>query len=106
MSLDILQIILAEEKQAAEALQEAQQSANDTVKNAESAVLDQERRAAVDNRALYQKLMEEKRAQVERELKEKRRENRTKIDEYIKSASGNLPKAVDFILSEALNGHS
>jgi vacuolar-type H+-ATPase subunit H len=104
MSLEIIQIILAEEKQAAAALQEAQQSANDTVKNAESAVLDQERKAAVDNRALYQKLMEEKRAQVERELAEKRRENLKKIDHYIKISSGNVPKAIDFIVGEVING--
>ncbi len=85
-------------------MQEAQQSANDMVKNAESSVLERERKAAVDNRALYQKLMEEKRVQAERNLAEQRLKNQKNIEGYIKSASGNLKKAVDYILGEVLNG--
>ncbi len=104
MSLDILQTILNEEQRAASALQEAQQDANDIVKNAESSVLEKERKAAVDNRALYQKLMEEKRVQTERDLAEQRLRNQKNIQGYIKSASGNLKKAVDYILDEVLDG--
>ncbi len=104
MSLDILQTILNEEQRAASALQEAQQDANDIVKNAESSVLEKERKAAVDNRALYQKLMEEKRVQTERDLAEQRLRNQMNIQGYIKSASGNLKKAVDYILDEVLDG--
>ena len=105
MSLDILQTILNEEQRAASALQEAQQDANDIVKNAESSVLEKERKAAVDNRALYRKRMEEKRVQTERDLAEQRLKNQKNIEGYIKSASGNLKKAVDYILGEVLNGH-
>ena len=105
MSLDILQTILNEEQRAASALQEAQQDANDIVKSAESSVLERERKAAVDNRALYRKRMEEKRVQTERDLAEQRLKNQKNIEGYIKSASGNLKKAVDYILGEVLNGH-
>ena len=104
MSLDILQTILNEEQRAASALQEAQQDANDIVKNAESSVLEKERKSAVDKRALYQKLMEEKRVQTERDLAEQRLRNQMNIQGYIKSASGNLKKAVDYILDEVLDG--
>ncbi len=104
MSLDILQNILAEEKLANEAVLDAQKSANETVKNAESAVLDQERRAAVGNRALHQKLLDDRRAQVERELAVRRQEGLKRIDSLVGKAVEHLPEAVEYILGEVLNG--
>lgn len=104
MSLDILQNILAEEKLADEAVLDAQKSANETVKNAESAVLDQERKAAVGNRALHQKLLDDRRAQVERELAGRRQEGLKRMENLIGNAAGNLPEAVEYILGEVLDG--
>ncbi len=104
MSLDILQIILDEEQRAASALQEAQRSADDVVKNAETSALEKERKAAVDSRTLYQRLIEEKRVQAENDLAEQRMKNQKRIGDYIRSSSGNLDKAVEYILSEVLNG--
>ena len=104
MSLDILQNILAEEKLADKAVLDAQKSANETVKNAESAVLDQERKAAVGNRALHQKLLDDRRAQVERELAGRRQEGLKRMENLIGKAAGNLPEAVEYILGEVLDG--
>lgn len=106
LALDVLKTILAEEQRASEAISEAHQSANETVKNAEASVLEQERQAAVDNRALYQRLMDESRARITRELAAKNNESSARISNLIAPAKSRLAKAEEWIINEVLNGHS
>jgi vacuolar-type H+-ATPase subunit H len=105
MALDILKTILAEEQRANDAIIEAQQNANETVKNAEASILEQERQAAVDNRALYQRLMEESRTQIARELDAKKDESLARINNVITPSRARLAEVEDWIIYEVFHGH-
>lgn len=105
MALDILKSILAEEQRASDSIIEAQQSANETVKKAEASVLEQEREASVDNRALYQGLMDESKARIAHELAMRSKEADAQIQEVINPARDRLAAAEEWIIHEVLHGH-
>lgn len=65
MSQNVISNILAEEEKAAALMLDAQNSANEIVKNAESLAAEAERKAAVENRARFQQVLDERRRQVE-----------------------------------------
>ena len=92
MTSDILQNILSEEAQASEIHLEAQQTANEIVKNAEARAGDEERKAAVENRALYQRLLEERRLRVEQQLQNHRINFRKFINQLLRRRRRDLPK--------------
>lgn len=105
MANTVLNDILVEEKKAAELLKEAHQSANELVKNAESQATEAERKAAVENRALYQKLLEDRRNQVNASL-QKDEGRQSDMDTISLSMSREkLQTAVDAIVEGVLNGH-
>lgn len=105
MTSDILQNILSEEAQASEIHLEAQQTANEIVKNAETRAGDEERKAAVENRALYQRLLEERRLRVEQQLQNQQQKNQQEASAHIKAAGVNLDKAVQYIMQEVVHGN-
>lgn len=105
MTGDILQNILNEESQAAAAHLEAQQTANEIVKNAESRVGEEERKAAVAHRALYQSLLDERRKQVDARLLSQQQAEQEKVSVQIEQARVNLDQAVSYIVNEVINGH-
>lgn len=104
MSEEVLNIILEEEKKAAALLQDAQGSVNEIVKNAESQAADTERKAAVEHRALYHSLLEERRFRVEQLLKDGQADNVSRAADEIVKAEGRLAPAARYIVDEVLHG--
>jgi len=104
MALEVMRLILAEEQAAGVAVQEAQQSANEVVKAAEAAAAEQERAAAVENRGLYHRLLEEARAGVQSELDGGRQAAREDIENLAQGARARLPEAAEWIVSEVIHG--
>ena len=68
MSLEIMKGIQQAEAQADEIRQTAQREARDVVKAVEAAIAQQERAAAIENRAQYAQAMEDKKQEVEHQL--------------------------------------
>ncbi|MGI6725925.1 MAG: hypothetical protein ACOX62_07005 [Christensenellales bacterium] len=104
MSQNIFDTILAEEAKAEALLLDAQHSANEIVKNAEATAAEQERRAAIDNRALLQQMLEERRQAVEKHLETDRAAQAKQLEDSMNIAQAKLAQAVDYIVSEVLNG--
>lgn len=105
MALEMMQLIMAEEETANQLLREAQQSANEMVKNAETTAALQERQAAVDQRANYQQLLDQRREKVEALLLAQSTQRQEQAGQLSKQAAQHLPQAVDFIVKEVLHGH-
>lgn len=102
MALDFLQNILDAEREANVALAQAQASAGDLVKNAQSVVREQERRAAVEIRALRQQMLEKKREEIQQTLDSEAAAREKQIADKMDSAEKNLPEAVKMIIEEVL----
>ncbi len=105
MALEILNNILEAEKLAAQTVSEAEHSASEAVKNAETAVREQERQSAVQNRALYQQLIEEKRSQIAQVLDAQMINRRQLTQTKVQQAEDKLDQAVSMIVDEVINGH-
>lgn len=104
MALDVLSLIEQEEKKAAQLLHEAQQAAGEIIKNAETQVLEEERKAAVDNRALYHQVLSEHKMAVEATLLAEKTERDKKSAAFLAEAQSRLPAAVNHIVREVLRG--
>jgi vacuolar-type H+-ATPase subunit H len=104
MAFEILSNIREEEKKASALLLDAQHSANEIVKNAEAHAAEKERKAAVENRALYQRLLEEHRALVTGKLMALQSDEKAKAEASIRDAQSRLSIAVKSIVSEVLHG--
>ncbi|NLA52765.1 MAG: hypothetical protein GX858_00200 [Clostridiales bacterium] len=105
MALEVLNSILQAEKLATQTISEAEHSASEAVKNAEAGVREQERQAAVDNRALYQQLMEKKRSEIAKSLEAQMKGRSQLTQNKIKEAEVGLDKAVTLIMDEVTHGH-
>ncbi|NLX82661.1 MAG: hypothetical protein GXZ04_02440 [Clostridiales bacterium] len=105
MAFDVLSIIKDEEQKASKLLHEAQQSANDMIKNAESKAIEDERKAAVDHRALFQSILDERKTQVEAQLKTQQTETRAALTAVVQQAQDRVADAAQFIINEVINGH-
>ena len=103
MAFEILSNIREEEKKASALLLDAQNSANEIVKNAETLAADEERRAAVENRALYQRLLEERRLVVSGLLEDRQSDEKEKVEASIKDAQSRLSEAIGSIVNEVLH---
>ena len=106
MSLELLNSIQEAEARADAERNDAQREAREIIKGVDDACLENERRAAVEHRALFQAVLEEKKKQVELKLaqlalgKEKARE------EMVNAARQHLAGAADFIAERVLSdGH-
>lgn len=104
MAFDILDTIREQERKAEALLHEAQQSANEIVKNAETQAADAERKAAIAHRALYQRILEDRRIQVEQALQADQAQVVEQTRQEVQQASARLPDAVDYIVKEVLHG--
>ncbi len=106
LSLEILQSIQQAEQQAEEARQNAQREARDVIKSVEAACATDERTAAIEHRALYQKLMDEHRLKVEAELKEKSKAQEQERAALCREAETRLDAAATLIFERIVNhGH-
>ncbi|HSK68917.1 MAG TPA: hypothetical protein VLA21_06615 [Candidatus Limnocylindria bacterium] len=105
MSEHVLKAILEEERLAAQSLREAYDEANEVIKNAESAARERERKAAVERRGAYQRVLEEYRARAEQEIGEQAGEAAGKAYDALAPARARLEQAAEAILKEVLDGH-
>ena len=95
MSLEIMKGIQQAEAQADEIRQTAQREARDVVKAVEAAIAQQERAAAIENRAQYAQAIEDKKQEVEHQLTEQR-------EALGQQARKHLPEAVSAIYERVL----
>lgn len=105
MTFDILNKILEEEKKAQESVSDAQQSANELVRNAEAQAAEEERKAAISNRTLFQDIIDERRAAILSSLQEAKAMSNPDESAEIKAAEGRVNEAADFVFREVLNGN-
>ncbi|NLW21388.1 MAG: hypothetical protein GXY84_08490 [Clostridiales bacterium] len=106
MSINPFDGIREAEAQAQALVLDAQNSANEVVKNAESQATETERQAAVAHRALYQQLLQQRREQVEGSLEGLAEQARADMEVQVKLAEGRVPEAVAYLVNEVLDGHS
>lgn len=102
MAENILQHILDAEKQADLMLAEAQAEAGEAIKGAQTAAREQERKAAVEHRALYRQIVEDKRQEVQAHLDAQEGTRRQAIESAIQAAQARLSQASDLIVQEVL----
>jgi vacuolar-type H+-ATPase subunit H len=102
MAENILQHILKAEQQADALLSEAQAEANEAIKGAQTAVREEERKAAVEHRALFRQIVESKRQEVQARLDAQADARRDEIEAFIRNASSRLSQASDMIVQEVL----
>ncbi len=105
MALDIFDSIRQAEEQAKALVLDAQNSANEVVKNAESAAAETERKAAVRHRALYQQLLDKRREQVAGTLLELEQQAKQHTEREFRQAESKLEEAVAFVVHEVFNGN-
>lgn len=90
------------EAQADEIRQNAQREARDVIKAVEAAVAQQERAAAIENRAQYAQAMEDKKREVERQLTKQRASMSKEREALCQQARTRLPEAVSAIYERVL----
>lgn len=90
------------EAQADEIRQTAQREARDVIKAVEAAVAQQERAAAIENRAQYAQAMEDKKREVERQLTKQRAAMSKEREALCQQARTRLPEAVNAIYERVL----
>ncbi len=106
MSLELLQGIQEAETKADQERGDAQREAREIVKGVTDACLENERRAAVEHRALFQSMLEEKRTQVEQQLAGLAEDKIKAREEMMAGARQHLSDAADFIAKRVLSdGH-
>ena len=99
MSLEIMKGIQQAEAQADEIRQTAQREARDVV---EAAIAQQERAAAIENRAQYAQAMEDKKQEVEHQLTAQRAKAGKQREALCQQARKHLPEAVSAIYERVL----
>ena len=100
MSLEIMKGIQQAEAQADEIRQTAQREARDVVKAVEAAIAQQERTAAIENRAQY--AQEDKKQEVEHQLNAQRAKAGKQREALCQQARKHLPEAVSAIYERVL----
>lgn len=107
MSLEVLDSIREAEKKAEEKRLDAQHQAREIAKSVEAACAAQLRSAAVDNRTLYQKILDEKRAEVSQSLEKAKTTYAQERAVLAEKAGKNLDAAASRIYERVMsNGHS
>ena len=99
MSLEIMKGIQQAEAQADEIRQTAQREARDVVKAVEAAIAQQERAAAIENRAQY---AQDKKQEVEHQLTAQRAKAGKQREALCQQARKHLPEAVGAIYERVL----
>ncbi len=102
LSLEVLSRIREAEEQAEGEKQDAQREARDMIKSVEAACAAAERAAAVEQRSMYQQLMEGKRQTVLLHLKESRDAADAQVASEMKQAEGRLDQAASLIFERVV----
>ncbi len=106
MSLELLKSIQEAEAKAEAERQNAQREAREMIKGVTDACTENERRAAVEHRALFQNILDEKKAAVELDIKKLASTHERARSELLQKAQGNIDAAADMIVKRVLSdGH-
>lgn len=103
LSLELLKSIQEAEARAEAERTNAQREAREIIKGVTDACTENERRAAVEHRALFQSILEEKKTQVELRLKQLAVVKEQARDEMMRAAQQRLSAAADRIVKKVLN---
>ncbi|MCL1964338.1 MAG: hypothetical protein FWF69_04675 [Firmicutes bacterium] len=103
MSIALLRQIEAAEARAAETLVRAQREARDILKTADEAGGTNERNAALEHRALTQRVLEDARATARRQIDELEKAEALEREKIIEAARERLPGAARVIFERIVN---
>ena len=103
MSLELLKSIQEAEARAEAERTDAQREAREIIKGVTDACTENERHAAVEHRALFQSILDEKKTQVELELKRLAADQEQVRNEMMNASQQRLSEAVDRIVKRVLN---
>ncbi len=103
MSLELLKSIQEAESQAESERTNAQREAREIIKGVTDACTENERRAAVEHRAFYQSLLDERKAQVELKLKQLASGQELARNEMMQAVKQRLTQAADRIAERVLS---
>lgn len=100
---DLFRAVQTAEENADLVLQEAQRAARETIKAAEAEITAHERGIALEHRALYQSIMEERRRSVEARIAADAPQKRQKLDESLAVARGRLDSVARSLFERVVN---
>lgn len=103
LSLELLKSIQEAEAQAESERTNAQREAREILKGVTDACTENERRAAVEHRTLFQGIQDEKKIQVEQKLTKLAAEKELARSEMMRAAQQRLPMAADRIAERILS---
>jgi F0F1-type ATP synthase membrane subunit b/b' len=103
LSLELLKSIQEAEAQAEAERANAQREAREILKGVTEACTENERHAAVEHRALFQSMQDEKKKQVEQKLTQLAAVKEQKRDELMRTVQQRLPMAADRIAERILS---
>ena len=106
MAKELFRAVQTAEESADLILQEAQRAAREQVKTAEAEITAQERAVSLEHRALYQSILEERRASVAARIAEDAPRVRQAQDNSLSAARNRLDKVAQGIFERVWNdGH-
>ncbi|MDI9520695.1 MAG: hypothetical protein QM308_06050 [Bacillota bacterium] len=100
----MLNDILEEEKKAADLIRDAHSSANEIVKNAEAKATENERKSAIENRSLFQQILEKRRSDIELELQGRKNVLPADMLSSLTVSGSRMTQAVEIIVEGILHG--
>ena len=103
LSLELLKSIQEAEAQAEAERTNAQREAREMIKGVADACTENERRAAVEHRALFQSILDEKKSQVEKKLVLLAADKEQARNEMMRTAQQRLSMAADRIAERILS---
>ncbi len=103
MSLELLKNIERAEAKADDARAEAQKEARDMLKSVEEACLTQERNAALEHRALAQRILEDAKTTANRRIKEMDAQDAAERERITGAAQVKLDEAAQRIFERVVN---
>lgn len=103
LSLELLKSIQEAETQAEAERANAQREAREILKGVTDACTENERRAAVENRTLFQSIQDQKKTQVEKKLAQLNLTKEQARSEMLRAAQQRLPMAADRIAERILS---
>lgn len=106
MSLEVLKSIQHAEAGAEDIRSQAQHEAREMQKGVEAACAARERGAAIEYRTLYQALMDDKQAQVQKAIDANEKEHAKERESLSKKAEAYLDRAATLVFERVVNdGH-
>jgi len=103
LSLELLKSVQEAEAQAETERTSAQREAREIIKGVTDACTENERRAAVDHRALFQSVLDEKKVQVEQQLMLLAKSKQKAREELMHGVHQRLSMAADRIVERILS---